>query len=89
MGGLKLHEHDQSYKSIVGWIGDYAKVVEGEYKSVDELPADNWFPSQLVVRMKKVPESWKVGSIVQLFVHDWDARLNVGMTSPSPSRRAP
>ena len=68
MGGLKMHPNDQSFKSIVSWISDYSKVVAGEYKTVEELPADNWHPSQLVVRIKDAPEDWEVGSIVQLVV---------------------
>ena len=82
MGGLKLHPNDQSYKSIVGWITDYAKVVDGQYKSVDELPADNWHPSQLVVRLKNAPEAWQVGAIVQLFVHGWNAEQSAWTAEP-------
>lgn len=72
MGGLKLHRNDQSYKSIMAWMLDYAKVVDGDYKSIEELPADNWYPSQLVVRVKAAPASWPAGVPVQLFVHAWD-----------------
>ncbi len=70
LGGLKLHKNDQSYKSVVMWIQDYANVVDGKYQSVDELPADNWHPSKLVVRVKAAPEAWKPMDIVQLFVFD-------------------
>ena len=70
MGGMKMHPNDQSYKAIIAWIGDYAKTVDGKYRNVDELPADNWLPSQLVVRLKNAPEAWPVGSVVQLFVHE-------------------
>lgn len=72
MGGLKMHVDDQSYKAIVGWIQDYANVVGNRYKSVDDLPADNWQPTLRVLRMKDCPESWHVGTPVQLFVHQWD-----------------
>lgn len=68
MGGLKLHRNDQSFKSIVTWIQDYADVVDGKYKEVEDLPADNWNPSKFIVRVKAVPEAWEVGDIVQLFV---------------------
>lgn len=71
-GGLKLHMHDQSYKSIVTWIEDYANVVHGNYQTVDELPHDNWHPSKLVVRLKDAPESWKLRDTVQLFVYAED-----------------
>jgi hypothetical protein len=74
MGGLKLHKNDQSYKSIIAWMQDYAAVVNGRYKSVDELPADNWVGSKLVLRLMNASEDWAVGTPVQLFVHGWDAK---------------
>ena len=76
MGGLKLHKNDQSYKAIVGWISDYAKVVSGEYKSAAQLPADNWYPTQLVVRLKNTPVAWRVGEVTQLFLFRWDEPNN-------------
>lgn len=72
MGGLKLHKNDQSYKSIISWLTDYTAVVNGKYKSVDELPADNWHGSKLVLRLIEAPAAWKVGTPVQLFVHKWN-----------------
>lgn len=72
MGGLKMHPNDQSYKSIVAWIDDYAKVVEGEYRSIEDLPADNWYPTQLVVRVTGAPDTWSLDHPVQLFIHEWD-----------------
>ena len=71
MGGLKMHPDDQSYKSIVAWIQDYANVVGNRYASVDELPADNWHATQLVLRLTAAPDDWPVGAPVQLFVHSW------------------
>jgi hypothetical protein len=73
MGGLKLHRNDQSYKSIIAWMKDYAAVVDGRYKSVDGLPADNWSGSKLVLRLTAAPAEWTVGTPVQLFVHSWNA----------------
>lgn len=69
MGGLKIHKDDHSYKAFVNWIEDYARVTNARYRSVEDLPADNWFPTQRILRMKNVPESWEVGSTVQMFVH--------------------
>jgi hypothetical protein len=43
--------------------------VGDQYTSVDDLPADNWFATQLVVRLSHAPESWPVGTPVQLFIH--------------------
>jgi len=74
MGGLKLHKNDQSYKSIIAWMQDYAAVVNGRYKSVDELPADNWVGSKLVLRLTNASPEWTVGTPVQLFVHSWNAK---------------
>lgn len=69
MGGLKMHMDDHSYKAFVAWIQDYAKVTSGQYATVDELPEDNWHPTQRVLRLRDVPEAWTVGKPVQLFVH--------------------
>jgi hypothetical protein len=74
MGGLKMHKNDQSYKSFVAWIQDYAKVTEDRYASVDELPADNWHATKNILRVTAAPKSWPVGTPVQLFVHSWNAQ---------------
>jgi len=83
MGGLKMHVNDQSYKSITAWIQDYAKVAGNEYVSVDDLPADNWVPTQRVLRLKDVPESWGDLSVVQMFVHAWNAADSVWSKEPA------
>ncbi len=72
MGGLKMHPNDQSYKSFVAWISDYAKTVNGDYQTVNELPADNWIPSKLILKLKETPKEWKVGTPVQLLLHQWN-----------------
>ncbi len=69
MGGLKMHPNDQSYKSFVAWLQDYANVTSGRYTSVEDLPADNWHGTNLVLRLAGAPEDWPVGVPVQLFVH--------------------
>ena len=69
MGGLKIHKNDHSYKSFVSWIDDYAKATSGKYTSVKELPADNWYPTQRILRMKDLPDDWKVGTTVQMHVY--------------------
>jgi hypothetical protein len=73
MGGLKMHVDDQSYKSFIAWIQDYARVVGEEYKSVDELPRDDWYASKLVLMIREAPEAWPVGARMQVFVHAWDS----------------
>jgi len=72
MGGLKMHPNDHSYKAFVAWIGDYARVVQGQYRSVTDLPADNWYGTRLMLRVLQTPEAWKTGTAVQLFVHAWN-----------------
>lgn len=71
MGGLKMHVDDQSYKSFISWIQDYARVVGDQYTSVADLPPDNWYPSKHVLMLREVPSQWPSGARVQLFVHTW------------------
>lgn len=82
LGGLKMHPDDQSYKSFAAWLQDYAKVVGNEYTSVEDLPADNWQATQLVLRLNSLPEDWSVGVPVQLFLHAWDARKKTWEPKP-------
>lgn len=72
LGGLKMHEDDASYKAFLAWIRDYASVTRGRYTAVDDLPADNWYPTKHVIIVRRVPESWPAGSRIQFFVHPWD-----------------
>ena len=67
-GGLKMHPDDQSYKSFIAWIQDYANVVGNRYVSVEGLPADNWYASKLVLKVTYAPKAWPEGTPVQLFV---------------------
>ena len=76
MGGLKIHTNDHSHKAFVNWIEDYANVTNSRYKTVDDLPPDNWFPTQRILRLKEVPEAWKTGSTIQMFVHERDEENN-------------
>ncbi|MBP90742.1 MAG: hypothetical protein CMJ64_29195 [Planctomycetaceae bacterium] len=82
MGGLKINKDDQSYKSFVAWLEDYANVVGNRYASVDELPADNWIASKRVLRVSAAPDSWPVGIPVQLFVHTWDEKQQTWQREP-------
>lgn len=82
MGGLKMHVDDQSYKSFVSWIQDYANVVGDRYQSVDDLPADNWYPTQIVLRMKDCPDSWPAKTPVQLFVYERNELEAAGSAEP-------
>ena len=76
MGGIKMHEGDQSYKAFLLWLQDYAKSVSGDYQSPDSLPADNWYPTQHVLRIKQLPASWPKLAKVQVFVHRWDEQTD-------------
>ena len=82
MGGLKMHHNDQSYKSFVAWIQDYSKTVQGQYKSDEELPADNWFGTKLIVRVLQTPADWQPGTPVQLFVHAWNSKTESWAKKP-------
>lgn len=72
MGGLKMHVNDQSYKSFLTWLNDYSRVVGDKYVAVEDLPADNWVPTQRVLRLKDIPDSWGNLTVVQMFVHAKD-----------------
>lgn len=72
MGGLKMHPDDQSYKSFVAWIEDYANVVGDHYSTAEDLPADNWHASKRAIVLRQVPEDWAVKTRVQLVVHAWN-----------------
>ena len=74
MGGLKMHVDDPSYKAIVAWIRDYGNVLDDRYESREELPADNWHPSDRVLLLQDAPKEWPEFVRVQLFVHGWDDR---------------
>ncbi len=71
-GGLKMHKNDPSYKAFASWLIDYAKTVQGEYRSVDELPQDNWISTEYVIRVTAMPEKWQPGTTVQLMLHRWN-----------------
>jgi hypothetical protein len=72
MGGLKMHVDDQSYKSFIAWIQDYARVVGDQYTSAADLPPDNWFASKHVIMLREVPSQWPSGARIQLFLHEWN-----------------
>ena len=72
MGGRKMFVDDQTYKSFLAWIQDYARVVGDQYASPGDLPLDNWHPTKQVLRLSDAPESWPTLTGVQLFVHAWN-----------------
>lgn len=71
-GGLKMHVDDHSYKSFLAWIQDYANLSQGQYEQASDLPADDWYPTDHVLRISGTPDSWGSMTTVQLFVHAWD-----------------
>jgi hypothetical protein len=82
LGGLKMHVDDQSYKSFVAWIQDYARVVGNEYASVEDLPKDNWYASKHVILLREAPQAWSEGDRIQLFVHAWDSSASTWSNEP-------
>ena len=71
-GGRKMFPDDQTYKSFLTWLQDYARVVRDEYSSPSDLPLDNWYPTRQVLRLSDAPENWPALTGVQLFVHAWN-----------------
>jgi hypothetical protein len=71
-GGRKMFPDDQTYKSFLAWLEDYARVVRDGYSSADDLPLDNWYPTNQVIRLSDAPENWPTLAGVQLFVHAWN-----------------
>lgn len=72
VGGIKMHKDDHSYKAIMAWILDYAASKNGEYESLEDLPLDNWYPTQHVLRIRGLPKTWPNLTTVQIFLHRWD-----------------
>ncbi|HUG89487.1 MAG TPA: hypothetical protein VML55_01550 [Planctomycetaceae bacterium] len=89
MGGLKMHVDDPSYKSFIAWIQDYARVVGGEYASVEDLPADNWYPSPHVLFVQDVPQDWPTAARIQVFVHAWNDRAQSWESAPVAFTQGP
>lgn len=81
-GGLKMHVDDFSYKAFLRWIEDYAVIATGGYASADQLPADDWIPTQHVVRITQTPEAWPKLATVQILVHDWDTAKGAWSADP-------
>lgn len=92
MGGLKMHPNDLSYKAFVAWIQDYARVVEGDYESASDLPADDWYPTQQILRVRNAPAEWPALGVLQFRVFrrdeqtgDWEANpiaFTQGLVTP-------
>lgn len=82
-GGLKMHKDDFAYKSIISWIRDYASVVAGDYRNVEDLPMDNWHPAaEQMLLIRNLPEDWEHNTRVQLFIHPWNAQTGDWSTEP-------
>jgi hypothetical protein len=71
-GGRKMFEDDHTYKSFLAWLQDYARVVRDDYSSVDDLPPDNWHPTNQVLKLTDAPEAWPALTPVQLTIHAWN-----------------
>jgi len=82
MGGLKMHPDDFSYKAIIAWIEDYAKVVGDQYQTEADLPADNWYFTQQMMLMREAPADWPAEARVQFFIHHWDRHRRAWCEEP-------
>lgn len=67
---------DLGYKGFRGWLEDYAKVVNGEYKDVAGLPRKkesfHEYGTDIRLRFLNVPVAW-AQHLVQVNVYAWDA----------------
>lgn len=82
MGGIKMHKDDHSYKAFAAWLDDYARSVSGDYPNPQSLPADNWFPTEHVLRIKGLPADWPALATAQIFVHRWDSARDAWRDEP-------
>ena len=82
MGGLKIHKDDPGYKSVVAWLEDYANVVGDKYVDVNDLPADNWYPTKRVIKIARAPTKWPVGEPVQFHVYTWNKSKQAWSAKP-------
>ncbi|NNE90609.1 MAG: hypothetical protein HKN23_03090 [Verrucomicrobiales bacterium] len=57
-GGQKMRLNDTDYVSFLNWIREYAAVVNGSYKSDDNLPNDpRYAGTEIWIRVLDLPES--------------------------------
>jgi hypothetical protein len=88
-GGKKMFPDDQTYKSFLAWLKDYARVVRDEYAAAEDLPLDNWYPTNQVLRLSDAPESWATLAGVQLVVHSWNAKRAAWNAEPIAFTQGP
>lgn len=72
MGGLKMRVNDGTYKAFLSWIEDYSHVMQNVYADAAQLPPDNWYPTEQVLRIKAAPADWPDMATVQVFVYAWE-----------------
>ena len=75
-GGLKMEIGDRGYKQFHWWIEDYAAVMNGVYKSPEELPKDSeveFIASQIWLKVAPTPEAW-ADKLLGVFVFPFDER---------------
>jgi hypothetical protein len=87
-GGRKMFPDDQTYKSFLAWLEDYARVVRDEYSSAGDLPADNWYPTNQVLRLSDAP-NWPALTGVQLFVYAWNSDKATWVEKPIAFSQGP
>ncbi len=88
MGGLKMRVNDGTYKAFLSWIEDYSNVTKNLYAEAKQLPPDNWYPSEQVLRIKAAPEDWPNLATLQVFVYAWDADENKWKPEPAAFTQA-
>ena len=76
---------DLGYKGFRGWLEDYARVVNGEYKDIAGLPKKkvtfNEYGTDIRLGLVNVPEAWG-NHLVLVNVHAWDDSKMTWETNP-------
>ncbi len=82
MGGIKMHQDDHSYKALAAWLQDYSQAMGGAYTTAEQLPRDNWYPTDHTLRITQAPAAWPAMSPIQVFVFAWDAQADAWQPQP-------
>jgi hypothetical protein len=77
-GGVKFLYGDTGYKMFRAWIEDYAKSVQGKYRSAKDLPApsrEELVYTQAILNVNIKPGTWS-GKLLRVDAYPWDTARN-------------
>ena len=81
-GGKKMLINDTDYTAFLSWIRDYAKINNGSYQNIADLPKDEKRTgSEIWIRVTQVPDR-RVGDTGFLTVHSRDSATNSWSEKP-------